>query len=522
MFEEITIDGLEVEGDGTAVDGECFVSGNCDVVGAFRRGVCENPAYQYNQQLCELLSVWNTDEEFCVGWRYADSEGSTTVPLMGKEGSMQEDGEYPNTYYYMHQGEIPYIKVYDASSGSILGLIPSSELPGWELNIIEVIEGTSIASNTSAYQNCISLHAGANLISFYVLPDDELVENVLSSLGDNAIGIVGEGVAASFDGWEWSGSVTTIDETSGYWVIISEADELCILGSPVIGSEVEFNLNSGANLVSYPYEDSNEIESALTEDAQANLSGIIGEGVAASQADGEWNGSLIMFGKNEGYWLISNTAFDMHYNEPVGFSRQSSRTQITNYNQSIKQAFYFIESIENIEKGDIIHSYHNGINIGSRVWSGSFTDIPVMGDDGSLFTAGYCTEGSLPIFKVEKANGRFITLTGDIPKWSNNQLFMVGHLAESIELPAVYSLSTAYPNPFNPTTTFNFTIPAISNVMLEIYDVNGRIISILINSYMDAGYHSVVWDASSYASGVYFVKMIAGEFIYTQKLMLIK
>ena len=99
-------------------------------MGAFRRGVCENPEYQYSQQLCEILSVWNTDEEFCVGWRYADSNGSTTVPLMGREGEMGYNGEYPNTFYYMHQGDTPYIKVYDSSNGSILELIPSSELPG--------------------------------------------------------------------------------------------------------------------------------------------------------------------------------------------------------------------------------------------------------------------------------------------------------------------------------------------------------------------------------------------------------
>ena len=44
----------------------------------------------------------------------------------------------------------------------------------------------------------------------------------------------------------------------------------------------------------------------------------------------------------------------------------------------------------------------------------------------------------------------------------------------------------------------------------------------IIHANMDAGYHSIVWDANSYASGVYFVKMMAGEFVNTQKLMLVK
>ena len=83
-------------------------------------------------------------------------------------------------------------------------------------------------------------------------------------------------------------------------------------------------------------------------------------------------------------------------------------------------------------------------------------------------------------------------------------------------------MNRAYPNPFNPTTTLSFALPVISNVLLEVYDINGRLINELIKDIMDAGYHSVVWNADSYSSGVYFVKMVAGEFISTQKLMLIK
>ncbi|MBC8256574.1 MAG: fibronectin type III domain-containing protein, partial [Candidatus Marinimicrobia bacterium] len=144
LFDEITIDGLVVEGDGSGEgDGGCELLGTCDVVGAFRRGVCQDPGYQNSQQLCELFSVWNTDEEICIGWRYADSDGATTVVLNGKEGA-----EGTNTFTYANAGESAYIKIYDSSSGSILDLNPSAELPGWELLQIFTIEGTSTANNT--------------------------------------------------------------------------------------------------------------------------------------------------------------------------------------------------------------------------------------------------------------------------------------------------------------------------------------------------------------------------------------
>ena len=144
LFDDITIDGDSVVGDGSGEsDGECFESGNCDVVGAFRRGVCSDPTYQWSELLCTVLgNEWNIDEEICVGWRYADSNGATTVPLMGREGD-----EGTDSYTYMNVDEVPYIKIYDASNGSILDLTPSTDLPGWELNSIFTIDGTSTANN---------------------------------------------------------------------------------------------------------------------------------------------------------------------------------------------------------------------------------------------------------------------------------------------------------------------------------------------------------------------------------------
>ena len=110
----------------------------------------------------------------------------------------------------------------------------------------------------------------------------------------------------------------------------------------------------------------------------------------------------------------------------------------------------------------------------------------------------------------------------DIPAFENNQLYMVSNLTEAVALPESFSLDRAYPNPFNPTTTLSFALPVISNVLLEAYHTNGRLIDELINSNMDAGYHSVIWNSANNASGVYFVKMVAGEFVNTQKLMLVK
>ena len=57
---------------------------------------------------------------------------------------------------------------------------------------------------------------------------------------------------------------------------------------------------------------------------------------------------------------------------------------------------------------------------------------------------------------------------------------------------------------------------------LSIYNIHGREVELLVNSTMDAGYHSFDWDASNHGSGIYFVKMVAGSHVQMQKIMLIK
>ena len=99
---------------------------------------------------------------------------------------------------------------------------------------------------------------------------------------------------------------------------------------------------------------------------------------------------------------------------------------------------------------------------------------------------------------------------------------MLASLFEAISLPEIFSLDRAYPNPFNPVTTLRFSLPFETEVSLIIYNLQGRQVISLIDGNMGAGYHSVVWNADSHSSGVYFVTMIAGSFTNTQKLMLIK
>ena len=83
-------------------------------------------------------------------------------------------------------------------------------------------------------------------------------------------------------------------------------------------------------------------------------------------------------------------------------------------------------------------------------------------------------------------------------------------------------MEQAYPNPFNPTTTISCALPEYSKVLLYIYNINDRNIKNIIDNNMKDSYHFVVCNADSYSSGVYFIKMVAGEYTNTQKLILVK
>ena len=89
-------------------------------------------------------------------------------------------------------------------------------------------------------------------------------------------------------------------------------------------------------------------------------------------------------------------------------------------------------------------------------------------------------------------------------------------------IPNTYSLSQNYPNPFNPSTQISFGLPKSGLVKLVIYDILGREVKTLVNEFRTAGMYKIEFDASSYASGVYFYKLTSGDYINTKKMVLIK
>ena len=94
-------------------------------------------------------------------------------------------------------------------------------------------------------------------------------------------------------------------------------------------------------------------------------------------------------------------------------------------------------------------------------------------------------------------------------------------------IPTAYSLSPAYPNPFNPNTTINYALKEDVRATLKVYDLLGREVRVLVNEHQPAAYHAVVWDGRDRSgrplpSGIYIARLVAGDFVAGIKMVLLK
>ena len=99
---------------------------------------------------------------------------------------------------------------------------------------------------------------------------------------------------------------------------------------------------------------------------------------------------------------------------------------------------------------------------------------------------------------------------------------VTGMDAPIMNLPEQCALSQNYPNPFNPATQFIFSISQRQNVQIKIFDVLGREVQTVVNGAYLPGSYKVIWNASAFVSGCYFLKMQAGKFVQTKKMLFLK
>ena len=132
---------------------------------------------------------------------------------------------------------------------------------------------------------------------------------------------------------------------------------------------------------------------------------------------------------------------------------------------------------------------------------------------------GICTQndGSVPYDSDYQLMPRSI---------SDFSITIVG-IKEGGGMPPVHSLAQNFPNPFNPVTTIRYALSRICHVRLDIYNVLGQRVVTLVDERQEAGYKTVNWNGKNksgktVASGVYFYRLVAGDFVRTKKMVLLR
>ncbi len=99
---------------------------------------------------------------------------------------------------------------------------------------------------------------------------------------------------------------------------------------------------------------------------------------------------------------------------------------------------------------------------------------------------------------------------------------VVGNGSQESKLPEAYRLEQNHPNPFNPVTKIKFALPLGGYISLKLYDILGKEVRVLDNSYRQAGHYEAEFDGSNLASGVYFYRLEAKDFVSVRKMILVK
>ncbi len=128
-------------------------------------------------------------------------------------------------------------------------------------------------------------------------------------------------------------------------------------------------------------------------------------------------------------------------------------------------------------------------------------------------TFAFAVDKTAPVNKEQRLSFVISTPSGEV--WTKE-------ITISVAPPERFELFQNYPNPFNPQTSIEYILPKSERVKLVVYDVLGREVQTLVDGVQDAGYRSVVFDATNLPSGVYFYRLQAGNSIDLRKMLVAK
>jgi len=301
-------------------------------------------------------------------------------------------------------------------------------------------------------------------------------------------------------------------------------------GTTLTPSENPITINSGWNWISYIPNESIDINTALNS-IGSNGTYIKSQDGYADYYDGAgWLGTISDLNPKGGYMLNASSETTLTYPDSRSLSRNMDTQEVIepywnfNYkdyqnNGSVTIALNDIDF--KIEEGDQIAAFYDNECRGIGYARASTLNNTIV-----FQTMLYGDETNIDMnFKLyDLSENKEHDLTETISYHPNIRLnnilepFVMSRLNTNI-----LKLDSPYPNPFNPVTTIAYNIPMdMTKVNINVYDISGRLVEKLHNGLQSQGNHKITWNASMYASGIYFVKLQTNSNTITKKLILIK
>ena len=407
------------------------------------------------------------------------------------------------------------------------------------------------------YQN-ITLNAGWNIFSTYFIPEDLDMLSIVQPLIDAGTldKVLDEaGNAILYFIGNWINNIGDLANTEGYYVKVNDDVDLTVEGNAV-ELPFEIDLTAGWNIMGYPTESAQDALTVVQPLINADeLEKVLDEtGNAILYFFGEWVNNIGDFMADEGYYTKVNTNTSLIISEPVLTRAKTAtvegKTEKT-YPAHFSPAFtgkpfmpmgvYLIgEEFGDLDLdvGDEVAVFDDELCVGASVVEGEISIanplIIITSMDDEIGMPGF-SEGNPISYRIWDANEKRELVVNEVTNYDHatgNELNTepsferLGTIAVSFKsytggiiepmIPETFALHQNYPNPFNPITTIRYDLPEQSYVTILIYDLLGRAVRQLVNSTQDAGYKSVVWDATdsfgkSVSAGMYLYQIRAGD-----------
>ena len=553
LVEEVSTDGIgqfTIPGITDTVDIRYFADG---FYPAWKYGVTASGTRLY-LQLSPVPSPIPTNEKVDF---YGDTVRFNNEPL--KKGDVitayDPDGVLCGVYYVRNEGEYGFMHVYgdDPTTDEDEGASPGDTLlflineysasnfrpnaPVWTMN------NATVKLNFDAGNvDTVVLRSGWNLISFTVMPEDTQIQSILAPILSNTV------IVTSFD-QSWGGARTfdpalpgysdlqTMDPEHGYWIKLTSPDTLVVTGRRFHSSS-PIGLKAGWNLVSYLPEPTESVDVALSS-IVGNIYVVDGfDSVAMTYRPGSPYNDLYVMKNGLGYWIKTYFADSLYYEGFEGskvLGENGDFALMGGPKDGVMPTPYWTDYFGTaflngaaVHVGDTITAYDpDGVLCGEFVvrTEGEYGFMHVYGDDP---TTPNVDEGAVAGDSVRfYINGHYVATATDSLAWTGSRdafEFPLGTTGvhEGHGTVKVFRFAPISPNPVIGSMNISFSLPAKMKVKVALYDVSGKMVKTIAASEFEAGRHSLRVPLDALHAGMYFVRLEAGKFTKTRKVIVLR